>query len=85
MRSSIHCLRCSKPSPQWKYLQAEAHFYNYATEDDRPKVEELYDLETSLGEQTNLAAKFPEKVSELRTLMQSIVGRDKLAPADNKR
>ncbi len=30
------------------------------------KVEELYDLEADLGERTNLAAKFPEKVSELK-------------------
>jgi arylsulfatase A-like enzyme len=70
---------------KWKYLKAQAHFYGYAIENDREKVEELYDLEADLGEQTNLAATFPEKVSELRTLMQRIEGRDKLATADNKR
>ena len=37
-------------------------------------VEELYDLESDLGEQTNLAAKGPEKVAELRALMRSIEG-----------
>ena len=70
---------------KWKYLKATAHFYGYAIENDRKKVEELYDLEADLGEQTNLAAKFPAKVAELRTLMRSIEGRDKLSPADNKR
>ncbi len=70
---------------KWKYLKADAHFHGYAIEDDRKKVEELYDLEADLGEQTNLAARFPAKVAELRTLMQSIEGRDRLAPSDNKR
>ena len=36
------------------------------------KVEELYDLENDLGETNNLASKFPEKVAELKSLMQSI-------------
>jgi arylsulfatase A-like enzyme len=70
---------------KWKYLKANAHFHGYAVEDSRKKVEELYDLEVDLGEQTNLAAKFPKKVAELRSLMQSIEGGDKLDPADNKR
>ena len=68
-----------------KYLEANAHFHGYAVEDDREKVDELYDLEVDLGERTNFAAKFPEIVSELKTLMQSIEGRDKLAPSDNNR
>jgi arylsulfatase A-like enzyme len=70
---------------KWKYLKANAHFYGYAIEDDRQKTEELYDLEADLGEQTNLAAKFPDKVAELRSLTQSIEGRDRLDPAANKR
>ena len=70
---------------KWKYLKPDAFFHGYAIEDDRKKVAELYDLEADLGERTNLAAKFPDKVAELRTLMQSIEGRDKLAPSDNKR
>ena len=57
---------------KWKYLQADAKFHNFAIEDDRQKVEELYDLEFDLGERNNLAFKFPEKVSELRALMQQI-------------
>jgi arylsulfatase A-like enzyme len=70
---------------KWKYLKAQAFFHGYAIEDDREKVEELYDLETDLGERTNLAAKHPRKVAELRKLMQSIEMHDKLTPADNKR
>jgi arylsulfatase A-like enzyme len=70
---------------KWKYLQANAHFHGYAIEDDRKKVDELYDLEADLGERSNLATKFPEKVSELKALMQSIEGRDKLTPADSRR
>lgn len=62
---------------KWKYLKDQAHFYNYAIEDDREQQEELYDLEADLGERTNLAANFPEKVAQLRTLMTSIEGNDR--------
>lgn len=57
---------------KWKYLKADAKFHGYAIEDDRQKVEELYNLEIDLGEQNNLATKFPEKVLELNTLMRQI-------------
>jgi len=70
---------------KWKYLKADAFFHGYAIEDDRENVDELYDLEADLGERTNLATKFPEKVAELRTLMQAIERNDRLAPEDNRR
>jgi arylsulfatase A-like enzyme len=70
---------------KWKYLKSDAHFHRYAIEDSRKKVDELYDLEADLGERTNLAAKLPEKVAELKALMRSIEGRDRLAPEDNRR
>ena len=70
---------------QWKYLKANAHFHGYAVEDDREKIEELYDLSKDLGEQTNLAGQMPDKVAELRQLMQSIEGTDRLDPAANRR
>ena len=57
---------------KWKYLKADAHFYGYAIEDDREKMEELYNLETDIGETNNLAKKFPEKVAELKELMLKI-------------
>ena len=61
---------------KWKYLKPNAHFHGYAVEDDREKVDELYDLEADLGEQTNLATKHPEKVEELKALMTRIEGKD---------
>lgn len=61
----------------WKYLKADAFFHGYAIEDSRNKVEELYDLDADLGEQTNLALKHPEKVAELKALMISIEADDK--------
>ena len=57
---------------KWKYLRANAHFYGYAVDDRRPKAEELYDLEADLGESTNLAAKHPKVVAELKSLMEEI-------------
>ena len=65
---------------QWKYLKANAHFYGYAVENGRAKVEELYDLEADLGEQNNLAKKFPKKAVELKALMKSIEGKTSRTP-----
>ena len=57
---------------KWKYIKPNAQFYGYAVEDDREKVEELYDLESDLGERHNLVTKFPAKVAELKSLMQRL-------------
>ena len=57
---------------KWKYLKAEAFFHKYAIDKDRPAVEELYDLEAEIGERKNLAGRYPEKVKELRALMESV-------------
>jgi arylsulfatase A len=40
----------------------------------------LYHLREDLGQRRNLAGKFPEKVKELRTLLQSILASDHTAP-----
>ncbi|MCA9047533.1 MAG: sulfatase-like hydrolase/transferase [Planctomycetaceae bacterium] len=68
---------------KWKYLKPQAHFYRYAVDDDRPDADELYDLESDLSEQTNLAQQHPEKVAELKTLMSSIESEDHQASAGN--
>ena len=44
----------------------------YAVDDRRKKVDELFDLSSDLGERTNLAAKHPEIVAELKKLMESV-------------
>ena len=46
--------------------------HGYARDRKRKQVEELYDLEADLGETTNLAAKHPEKVAELKKLMAEV-------------
>lgn len=70
---------------KWKYLKPNAFFHGYAVEDDRKNVDELYDLESDLGEQTNLAAKHPDQVAKLKALMTKIESKDRITPADNKR
>lgn len=60
---------------KWKYLLPNAHFFGYAVEDDRPKVNELYDLEADIGETTNLAAKHPDIVARLRAATEKILSR----------
>lgn len=70
---------------KWKYLKPTAFFHAYAVEDDRQKVDELYDLENDIGETTNLALKHPKKVTELKELMISVEGSDRLRPEDSRR
>ena len=61
---------------RWKYLRASAHFYGYAIEPNREKVEELYDLKMDIGETKNVALQYPKLLAELRELTQSIEGSD---------
>lgn len=70
---------------KWKLLKADAHFHGYAIEDGRENVDELFDLQADIGERTNLAEMFPEKVEELKRLMISIEANDRLQPEDNRR
>ncbi|MFK7788679.1 MAG: sulfatase-like hydrolase/transferase [Phycisphaeraceae bacterium] len=56
---------------KWKYLKAKHAVHGFAIDHEREKVEELYDLEADLGETTNLAAKHPEIVKQLREQMEA--------------
>ncbi len=57
---------------QWKYLKAKHDVPGYVRDRQRPIIEELYDLECDIGETRNLAEKYPEKVAELKALMNVI-------------
>jgi arylsulfatase A-like enzyme len=57
---------------RWKYLKAKHGVPGYARDREREEVEELYDLDADIGEQKNLAAAHPDKVSELKQLMARI-------------
>ena len=70
---------------KWKYLKPDAFFHGYAVEDGRKKVAELFDLENDLEETTNLAQRNPEKVAELKSLMEAVEGQDRLRPEDSRR
>ncbi|MFN3168031.1 MAG: sulfatase-like hydrolase/transferase [Phycisphaeraceae bacterium] len=52
-------------SGKWKYLRAKHVIADYAQDDEREEVVELYNLEQDIGETTNLAAKHPEIVERL--------------------
>ena len=54
---------------KWKYLKPDAHFYGYAVEDHREKVEELYDLEVDIAEKNNLAPQRKELGHEAADLV----------------
>ena len=60
---------------KWKYLKAKHRVPGYAADRKRKQVEELYNLDADIGETNNLAAKFPQKVNELKKLMETIAKR----------
>ena len=84
-REHFYFSRAGVRQGRWKYLKADAFFHGYAVEDDRPKVDELYDLQSDLGERTNLAERFPDRVTEMKKLMSSIEEQDRLRPEDSRR
>lgn len=51
---------------KWKYLAANARFYDYAVEDNRKNEEELYDLDADIGEKHNVAKQHPDIVARLK-------------------
>jgi len=57
---------------KWKYLRAEQKVRPYAVDAEREKVEELYDLDADIGERNNLATRYPEKVAQLKQLMEKL-------------
>jgi arylsulfatase A-like enzyme len=71
-RDTFYFDRAGIRKGKWKYLKANAHFYGYAREDDRPKEEELYNLKKDLEEKNNLAKKHPKILAELRKLTESM-------------
>ncbi len=58
---------------RWKYLTAKHLIPGYAQDKNRKEVEELYDLEADIGEKRNLAEQHPDKVRELKALLNKIV------------
>ena len=44
--------------------------FSYARDQEREIREELYDLSADIGETNNLADEYPDKVEELRALME---------------
>ncbi|MFC2123181.1 sulfatase-like hydrolase/transferase [Bacteroidota bacterium] len=57
---------------KWKFLNAKHNVYSYARDKERIEVEELYNLESDIGESNNLADSYPEKIAELKILMKAI-------------
>ncbi len=57
---------------KWKYLKAKHNVPGYAADRNREEVEELYDLTSDIGETTNLADQHPEKVQQLKGLMEEV-------------
>ena len=57
---------------KWKYLKAKHSVPGYARDTRREEKEELYDLEADIGETTNLAESYPERVKMMKALLNEI-------------
>ena len=75
-RTDFHYLTNAVRQGKWKYVNAKHQVPGYALDKDREQVEELYDLSNDLGERNNLAAKYPEKVRELKGLIEANSNRE---------
>ncbi len=71
-RDNFYYDRAGIRQGKWKLLRADRIVYKYVIKKDRKQVDELYDLESDIGEKNNLADKYPEKVQELKRLYRSI-------------
>jgi arylsulfatase A-like enzyme len=58
---------------KWKFLKAKHGEADFARDETRKEVMELYDLDADIGEQKNLAEKYPERVRELEKLTNAII------------
>lgn len=58
---------------RWKYLRADHLVASYANDDSIDKTEQLYDLDSDIGEKKNLAKKHPEKVKELKKMLEEYI------------
>ena len=58
---------------EWKYIAPCRYTPYYAitrTETGNSKEEQLYHLKNDLGERQNLAAEYPEKLEELKEILE---------------
>jgi len=58
---------------KWKYLRANHYVSNYANDDSIDTSEQLYDLESDIGEKNNLAKKYPGKLKELKKMLDEYI------------
>jgi arylsulfatase A len=59
----------------WKYIsssQGEAYFNLTGIESGNDLTPQLYNLKDDIGEKNNLAEKYPDKVNELKKLLEKI-------------
>lgn len=82
--TSVSCSISGVPSLRhgsWKYLAAPGSGgWGKGGEQDQPV--QLYNLSTDLGETRNLAEDEPERLAEMRSLLESLIARGRSTPGD---
>ena len=65
---------------KWKYLKADQFVASYAQDDRIDTCEQLYDLESDIGEENNLAKTYPGKVMELKKILDAYIASRETQP-----
>ncbi|MCE9606137.1 MAG: arylsulfatase [Planctomycetia bacterium] len=66
-------------SGSWKYIPAPGSG-GWGTGGDQSQLVQLYNLADDLGETNNLAAAMPEKVAEMKTLLETLIAEGRSTP-----
>ena len=84
---SVSCSIRGVPSIRknsWKYLPVPGSG-GWGKGGDQSQPIQLYDLSKDLGERANLAAKLPERVNELKALLESLIARGRSNPGPKQK
>jgi hypothetical protein len=84
---SVSCSIRGVPSIRknsWKYLPVPGSG-GWGKGGDQSQPIQLYDLSKDLGESANLAAKLPERVNELKALLESLIARGRSNPGPKQK
>lgn len=85
--TAVNCSIRGVPSVRqgkWKYIAAPGSG-GWGKGGDQSQPEQLYDLSADLGETKNLAAAMPEKVAEIKALLQKVITDGRSTPGKQQR
>jgi arylsulfatase A-like enzyme len=72
-------LACCPGSGGWTSPKPNVEFWKETQDSGKPMVQ-LYDMSRDIGEQSNLAAEYPDKVNDLRAMLERLIAQGRSTP-----